>query len=110
MLRRLLLVALAILAAGLILGIQRVEAQKRSHDLRPSGVGWAKSEVTVQIKAAGAVTSQAIDDVKNAINEWNLVLEDINGAPRLDLVSGVKKADIHSHEGRWWFDARFRGV
>jgi predicted Zn-dependent protease len=86
------LFAAALLAAGLTLGIQRVEAET----LDLLGVGWAKSTVTVQIKAAGGVTSQAIEDVGRAITDWNGVLDGINGAPQLELVtsSDVKKADI----------------
>lgn len=85
-----LLFASAVLAAGLTVGIHQVEAF--TVDLL--GVGWAKSEVTVQIKAAGGVTSQAILDVVTAIDDWNAVLEHIHGAPQLVLVSGVKKANI----------------
>jgi hypothetical protein len=85
-----LLFAAAFLAAGLTLGTQRVQAET----LDLLGVGWEKSEVTVQIKAAGGVTSQAILDVAKAIDDWNAVLEHIHGAPQLVQVSGVKKADI----------------
>jgi len=85
-----LLVSSALLVAGVALGIQRVEAET----LDLLGVGWKKSEVTVLIKAAGGVTSQAIEDVIAAIDDWNFVLRGINGAPQLVLVSGVKKADI----------------
>lgn len=84
------LFASALLAAGLTLGIQHVEAET----LDLLGVGWEKSEVTVQIKAAGGVTPQAILDVEAAIADWNAVLGHIQGAPQLVQVSGVKKADI----------------
>jgi predicted Zn-dependent protease len=85
-----LLYASALLTVGLTTGIQRVEAQA----LDLLGVGWGKSEVTVQIKAAGGVTSQAIKDVIQAIDDWNGVLGGINGAPQLVPVGDVKKADI----------------
>ena len=55
-----LMVALAVLAAGLTLGIPPVEAQTEDKTLDLLGVRWEKSQVTVQIKAAGGVTSQAI--------------------------------------------------
>ena len=87
-----LLVAWVVLVAGLTLGMQRVEA---SSTLDLLGVGWDKPQVTVLIKAAGGVTSQAILDVEAAISDWNAVLlAQVNGAPELVLVSGVKKADI----------------
>ena len=89
-----LLFASALLAAGLTLGIQRVEAQTETNTLDLLGVGWDKREVTVQIKAAGGVTSHAVADVEQAIVDWNLVLTHIKGAPQLELVSGVKKAGI----------------
>jgi predicted Zn-dependent protease len=86
-----LLVAWVVLVAGLALGMQRVEA---SSTLDLLGVAWGKSEVTVQIKAAGGVTSQAVLDVEEAISDWNAVLAHVKGAPQLVLVSGVKRADI----------------
>jgi len=79
-----------VLVVGLTLGIQRVEA----FTLDLLGVGWDKPQVTVLIKAAGGVTSQAVLDVESAVEDWNTILGQINGAPQLLLVSGVKKADI----------------
>lgn len=61
------------------------------------GIGWNKSNVTVLIKPAKGVTDQAINDVRTAINEWNEVLSTVTGAPTLDLVNGVKSADIVIH-------------
>jgi predicted Zn-dependent protease len=90
-----LLFASVLLLAGLALGIQRVEAQTDAETLDLLGVGWAKSPVTVQIKAAGGVTDHAIDDVVKAIEDWNAVLKPIVGVKEmLQLVSNVKKADI----------------
>ena len=88
-----LLFASVLLLAGLALGI-RVEAQTEAETLDLLAVGWAKPTVKVQIKAAGGVTSHAIDDVVRAIEDWNAVLANIDRAPQLELVSGVKKADI----------------
>jgi hypothetical protein len=85
--------------------MQRVEA----FTLDLLGVGWDKPQVTVLIKAAGGVTSQAVLDVEAAVEDWNTILGQINDAPQLLLVSGVKKADIiTSDESRRWFDAGFR--
>ncbi|MFN3479986.1 MAG: matrixin family metalloprotease [Thermodesulfovibrionales bacterium] len=61
------------------------------------GIGWNKSEVTVLIKPAKAVTQQAVNDVITAINDWNNALSTVNNAPQLVLVSGVKSADIVIH-------------
>lgn len=81
------------LIAVLTLGAQTVLAST----LDLLGVGWNKSDVTVLIKATEGVTPQAVADVKTAINDWNLALSTIQGAPQLVLVSGVKRADIVIH-------------
>jgi predicted Zn-dependent protease len=87
------LFASVLLAAGLTLGIQRVEAQTTTTvDLL--GVGWKKSSVTVQIKAAGGVTPHAIEDVVKAIEDWNAVLAPIVGVQEMLQLSNVRKADI----------------
>ena len=85
-----LLVGSLVLVVGLTLGVQHVEA----FTLDLLGVGWDKSKVTVLIKAAGGVTPQAILDVEKAVDDWNTILRQVNDAPELVLVSGVKKADI----------------
>src|SRR4030095_2331149 len=85
-----LLVPSVALVAGLTLGMQPIEAST----LDLLGVGWDKPQVTVLIKAAGGVTSDAILDVEEAISDWNTVLNHVNGAPQLVLVSGAKNADI----------------
>jgi len=79
--------------AVLTLGAQTVLAST----LDLLGIGWNKSEVTVLIKPAKAVTPQAVADVEKAINDWNIALSAVVGAPRLRLVSGVKSADITIH-------------
>lgn len=61
------------------------------------GVGWNKQAVTVLIKPAKGVTPQAIADVQTAIYDWDHVLKNINGAPRLVLLSQGKAADIIIH-------------
>jgi predicted Zn-dependent protease len=59
-------------------------------------VGWPedKSDVTVLIKDTGGVSEAAVRDVIAAIDAWNDVLDTVEGAPLLRLVSGVKNADI----------------
>lgn len=61
------------------------------------GIGWNKSEVTVLIKPAKAVTQEAVNDVIKAIDDWNSVLSTVQGALSLVVVSGVKNADIVIH-------------
>jgi len=61
------------------------------------GVGWNKSEITVMIKPAKGVSSQAVSDVETAINDWISALQKVPGAPTLVLVTGVKSADIVIH-------------
>lgn len=46
------------------------------------------------IKPAKSVTQEAVADVVTAINDWNAALSEVQGAPMLVLVSGVKSADI----------------
>ncbi len=58
------------------------------------GVGWNKSEVTVLIKAGKGVTQSSITDVETAINDWDTALSTVTGAPSLQVVHGVRKADI----------------
>lgn len=58
------------------------------------GIGWNKSEVTVLIKPAKAVTTQAVSDVETAVSDWDAALSGVTGAPTLTLVTGVKTADI----------------
>lgn len=45
------------------------------------GIGWNKPEVTVLIKPAKGVTSQAVADVETAISDWNNAVQGIEGAP-----------------------------
>jgi len=58
------------------------------------GVGWDKSVITVLIKPAKGVTSQAVQDVEAAISDWVSALQTVNGTPTLTLVHGVTSADI----------------
>ena len=82
----------------LVIAVLTLEAQTvLASTLDLLGVGWNKSEVTVLIKPAKAVTPQAVADVETAINDWNSALSIVEGAPRLVLVSGVKSADIVIH-------------
>ncbi|MEW6570882.1 MAG: matrixin family metalloprotease [Nitrospirota bacterium] len=61
------------------------------------GIGWNKSEVTVLIKPAKGVTSQAVADVETAISDWNNAVQGIAGAPYLTIMENMtardKKAD-----------------
>jgi predicted Zn-dependent protease len=58
------------------------------------GVGWNKSEVLVVILDSEDVTEDAIENIEEAIADWNDVLIDINNAPILIVVDEVKRADI----------------
>ncbi len=57
------------------------------------GYGWSKMEVTIAIKAGGAVTEEAIGDVMAAIKDWDIVLEE-KGGPWLTVVPDTRDADI----------------
>ena len=45
------------------------------------GVGWNKSEVTVGILDSEDITEDAIEDIEEAIDDWNAVLMELNAAP-----------------------------
>ena len=58
------------------------------------GVGWNKSEVRVVILDSEDVTEDAIEDIEEAIEDWNDVLMELSNAPILIVVDDVKRADI----------------
>ena len=58
------------------------------------GVGWNMSEVRVVILDSEDVTEDAIEDIEEAIEDWNGVLMELNNAPTLIVVDDVKRADI----------------
>lgn len=58
------------------------------------GAGWNKSAVTVVIMDSEDVTEDAIEDIEEAIDDWNDVLTELNNAPILVVVDDVKRADI----------------
>ena len=76
--------------ALLILGVERNYA----FTLDLLRAGWNKSEVTVLIIDSEHVTQDAIEDIEEAMDDWNDALMDIDDAPTLTLVSDVKRADI----------------
>ena len=58
------------------------------------GVGWNKSEVTVGILDSDDITEGAIEDIEEAIEDWNDVLMELPAAPTLIMVDDVIGADI----------------
>jgi predicted Zn-dependent protease len=58
------------------------------------GVGWNKSEVTIGILDSEDVTEEAIEDIEEAIADWNDVLMERTTAPTLIVVDDVIGADI----------------
>jgi predicted Zn-dependent protease len=58
------------------------------------GVGWNKSEVTVVILDSEDVTEDALEDIEEAIEDWNGVLMELNTAPILVVVDDVNRADV----------------
>jgi len=86
--RRLFVLASLIMAL-LVTGVPLAE----SATLDLMGYGWNTTEVIINIKAGGAVTEEAIADVKAAIEDWNLVLKDIGG-PFLNLAVNTHDANI----------------
>jgi predicted Zn-dependent protease len=79
----------SLMIASLVAGAPAAE----SATVELMGYGWSKKEVTVNIKAGGAITEEAIADVMAAIEDWNLVLEEIDG-PFLNVVFDAHDADI----------------
>ena len=58
------------------------------------GVGWNKSEVTIGILDSEDLTEDAIEDIEEAIDDWNDVLTELNTAPIFIVVDDLRRADI----------------
>ncbi len=79
----------SLIMALLIAGAPTAE----SATLELMGYGWSKTEVTIVIKPAGAITKEAIRDIEAAIEDWNFVLNG-TGGPLLTLIHDARDADI----------------
>lgn len=87
---RISITVLSVIAASILFS-QNVHAST----LDLLGVGWNKTDVTVSIKSAQAVTSVAVNDVKTAIDDWNTALSRLSGSDKPQLVlTNDKRADI----------------
>jgi predicted Zn-dependent protease len=58
------------------------------------GAGWNKPAVSVFIKDAERQTRQTVMDVEAAVQDWNAVLSDIEGAPVLTWADDATKVDV----------------
>jgi predicted Zn-dependent protease len=58
------------------------------------GTGWNQSTVTVMIQDEEYISEDAIEDIEEALDDWNDALLEIEDGPVLTLVSGEKRADI----------------
>ena len=58
------------------------------------GSGWNKPAVAVFIKDAERQARQTVMDVEAAVQDWNAVLADIEGAPVLTWADEARKADV----------------
>ena len=58
------------------------------------GTGWNSSRVTVMIQDEEYVSQDAVEDIEEALEDWNDALLEIDDAPVLTLVRGEKRADI----------------
>ena len=59
------------------------------------GVGWDKTEVTYLIKKGKNVTDGSVEDVEDAIDNWNAALaEKFTGLTLVPAPVGARKADI----------------
>ncbi len=58
------------------------------------GTGWNQSTVTVMIQDEEYIADDVIEDIEEALDDWNDALLEIEEGPVLTLVSGEKGADI----------------
>jgi predicted Zn-dependent protease len=58
------------------------------------GAGWNKPAVTVFLKDVEQQTRQTVLDVEAAVQDWNAVLTEIEGAPVLTWADAARKADV----------------
>jgi len=58
------------------------------------GAGWNKPAVAVFLKDVEQQTRQTVMDVEAAVQDWNAVLAEIEGAPVLTWAEDAKKADV----------------
>ena len=58
------------------------------------GRGWNQSTVTVMIQDENYIFDDVIENIEEALNDWNDALLEVEGGPVLTLVSGEKRADI----------------
>jgi predicted Zn-dependent protease len=58
------------------------------------GTGWNQSTVTVMIQDEDYISDDVIEDIAEALDDWNDALLEVEGGPVLILVSGEKRADI----------------
>ena len=85
-------VALALLATAGVLIFATRNSYASTLDLL--GAGWNKSTVTVMIQDEEYVSQDAIEDIEEALADWNDALLEIEDAPVLTLVSEAEWADI----------------
>jgi predicted Zn-dependent protease len=58
------------------------------------GAGWNKPALAVFIKDAERQSRQTVMDVEAAVQDWNAVLADIEGAPVLTWAENAARADV----------------
>ena len=85
-------IIVVVLSLGILLMLGIPENHAFTLDLL--GVGWNKAEVTVVILDSEDLTEDAIEDIEEAIDDWNDVLMELTTVPILIVVDDVKEADI----------------
>ena len=63
-------------------------------DLELLGYRWDKPTVAFWINAGNGVSASAANDIRTAFSDWDAVLKEIPGAPRLTPATSRKRADI----------------
>jgi hypothetical protein len=58
------------------------------------GSAWNTSSITVMIQDEEYISQDAVEDIEEALDDWNDALLEIEDAPVLTLVSGEERADI----------------
>ncbi len=61
------------------------------------GYGWGRDELSVAVHASSNADAGSLADIETTVEEWNGILKNVRGAPRLKLIqsgSGVESPDI----------------
>jgi predicted Zn-dependent protease len=85
-------IAFALLSVAIVMVLSRGNNFAFTLDLL--GTGWNQSTVTVMIHEEEYIPEDVIEDIEEALGDWNDALLEIEDGPVLTMVGGEKGADI----------------